>query len=91
MSETTEPAIPIVAALPIQAFRDLMDLTEVDLGRLSRTGVRVAWDVTEDQGARVSAVVTVMDVAGGQLAVGTQVRYAGRWTAGGFVQWTRQD
>lgn len=92
---TTEPAIPIRAALPVQAYRDLLDLTEMDLGSLSRTGLRLAYDVTElDAGgaaAAVSAVVTVLDVGGGTLDVGAQVRYTGRWTLGGFVQWTRQD
>lgn len=91
MTDTTEPAIPIRAALPLQAYRDLFDLTERDLGSLSRTGVRVAWDVTEGQGATVTAVATVLNVAGGTLDVGTQVTYAGRWTAGGFVQWTRKN
>lgn len=89
--ETTEPAIPIRAALPMAAYRDLMDLTEVDLGGLSSNGLRVAFDITEAKDARLSAVVTVLDVAGGTVDVGAQVRYSGRWTVGGYVQWMRKD
>lgn len=91
MSDTTEPAIPIRAALPQQAYDDLMSLAKAEIGGLQHTGWRVAYDITEDRQARISAVVTVLDVRGGTLDVGTQVKYAGRWTAGGFVQWTRKD
>jgi hypothetical protein len=89
--ETTEPAIPIIAALPFQAHRDLNDLAEVDLGGLSNTGLRIAWDITETKHARISAVGTVMHVGGGTIDVGVQVQYTGQWTAGGFVQWIRKD
>jgi hypothetical protein len=91
VSETTEPAIPIRAALPIQAHRDLLDLAEMDLGGLGRNGLRLALDITEDQHAKLSAVVTVLDVAGGTLDVGAQVKYSGRYTVGLYVQWSRQD
>jgi hypothetical protein len=89
--ETTEPAIPVIAALPFQAHRDLIDLAEVDLGGLSNTGLRIAWDITETRDAKLTAVGTVMHVAGGTIDIGVSVRYAGHWTASGFVQWVRKD
>jgi hypothetical protein len=91
MSDTTEPAIPVIAALPFQAHRDLNDLAEMDLGGLGNTGLLIAWDITETKAAKLTAVGTVMEVKGGTLDIGVQVSYAGQWTAGGFVQWTRKD
>jgi hypothetical protein len=91
MSETTEPAIPIRAALPMEAYRSLLDAAEKDLGALSRTGVHVAWDVIEGRGATLEAVATIVDVAGGTLDLGTRLTYAGRWEAGGYVRWTRKQ
>jgi hypothetical protein len=89
--DTTEPAIPVIAALPFQAHRDLIDRAEVDLGGLRNTGLRIAWDITETKQARISAVGTVLQIAGGTIDVGVQVQYTGQWTAGGFVQWSRKD
>jgi hypothetical protein len=87
-----EPAIPIRAVLPLQAHRDLLQLAETDLGGLSRTGVKVAFDVIED-GAEVKALVTVMDVGPGTLDAGVRVQaYRGRPVSyGGFVQWTKEE
>lgn len=91
MSETTEPAIPVRAAIPMQAYDDLLQLARADIGGLAGTGVRVAWDITE-HGANVKAVATVMRAWGGKLDAGVQVTYHGRpVTYAGFIQWTRQD
>lgn len=90
MTDTTEPAVPVVAAIPIQAYQDLLHLAAADIGGLHGTGVRVAWDFTEGQGATVQAVATVLHVTGGTLDAGVKVTYRGRAVGyGGFVQWTR--
>jgi hypothetical protein len=91
MSDTTEPAIPVIAPVPVQAYRDLLQFAEIDLGGLSRTGVRVAVDITEDKDATVKAIVTVAHVNGGRLDIGAKAAYRGRFVSyGGFVQWSRE-
>ncbi len=87
----TEPAVPIVAAIPVDAYRDLLQLAEVEIGGLSRTGVRLAFDITEAAGAEVRAVATVTKVAGGRLDAGVKVTFRGKPTSyGGYIQWTRE-
>lgn len=92
MSETTEPAIPVIAPIPVDAYRDLLQLAEVEIGGLSRTGVRLALDITDAGNAEVRAVATVTKVAGGRLDLGARVVFRGRPTSyGGYIQWTRED
>lgn len=91
-AKTTEPAIPVVAAIPVDAYRDLLQLAEVEIGGLSRTGVRLALDITEAGNAEVRAVATVTKVAGGRLDLGARVTFRGTPTSyGGYIQWTRED
>jgi hypothetical protein len=81
----TEPAIPIVALMPAQAHRDLLDLVEMEFAGLPRPGLRVALDVTETKDAQLRAVVTV--VRGLDLAGAVKRSYTGRWSTGVYVQW----
>jgi hypothetical protein len=82
---STEPAIPVIATLPVQAHRDLLDLVEMDFAGLPRPGLRVALDVTETKDAQFRAVVTV--VRGFDIAGAVKRSYTGRWSAGVYVQW----
>jgi hypothetical protein len=92
MSDPNEPAVPIVAALPMQAYEDLFHLAKAEIGGLAGTGVRVAWDFTEAEGVNVRAVATVMHVKGGKVDAGVQVKFHGRPVSyGGFIQWTREE
>jgi hypothetical protein len=89
VTDSSEPAIPIVAALPLQAHRDLLDLAEVHLGGLNKPGLRLQVDVTEDRAANLTATVTALNVAGGKLDVGARLKYTGRYSGSVYVQWTR--
>lgn len=86
--EQTEPAIQVIAPIPVQSIRDLMHLADRDFGGLDRPGVRVAFDITRQGDLRVAGVVKVHDVEGALLAERT---YDGRWRAGVFVQWTKRE
>jgi hypothetical protein len=85
MSDTTEPAIPVVALLPPQAHRDLLDLVETEFASLPQPGLRLSFDVTETKDAQLRAVVTV--TRGLDIATAVKRSYTGRWSAGVYVQW----
>lgn len=83
--ETTEPAIPVIAPLPVGAYASLLDLAKREWPQLQQPGARVAFDITARKDASVLAVVSVHEVD-----VGAVVRreFTGAWSAGGFLQWT---
>lgn len=90
MSDTTEPAIPVRALIPLQAHRDLLQFAEADLGGLSRTGVKIDYEVLKGwQAGTVRAIFTVKK-GRDEFDAGVKVTYHGREVSyGGFVQWTR--
>ena len=85
MADTTEPAIPVVALLPPQAHRDLLDLVEMEFANLPNPGLRLAAEITETKDAQFRAVVTV--VRGLDLAGAVKRSATGRWSGAGYVQW----
>lgn len=97
MSDTTEPAVPLLrpidagAMVPKQAIDDLFALAAMKVGSLERTGVRVHASIGEN-GTRLAAVVTIKHVAAGTLDAGfVTVKARGRWVGGAIVQWTLDD
>ncbi|WP_291982014.1 hypothetical protein [Luteitalea sp.] len=90
-TKPTEPAIPVVAVVPVDAYADVLALAEAELGSLKRTGLRIALQMTEAKDAKVTAVLTVKDVAKGDLDIGGFLtrRYTGRWVGGLYLQWTQ--
>jgi hypothetical protein len=85
VSDTTEPAIPVIAMLPPQAHRDLTDLVEMEFASLPQPGLRFSAVVTETKDAQFRAVVTV--VRGLDIAWAVTRSATGRWSGAGYVQW----
>lgn len=84
MSETTEPAIPVKAALPIAAQVDLLMTAMREWPESKENGALLSWDITE-RGVTLQAVGTLQDWSAGVVGVRT---WDGHWEAGGFVRWT---
>jgi hypothetical protein len=92
MADTTEPAIPVLAALPIPAHRDLTDLVEAEMTRLGHAQALVKVEVTEDRRAILTAVARIYDNDHNEIDVGGALTYTGRrWAGGGFIRWTRKN
>ncbi len=79
-----EPAVPLVAPVPITSLRSLLDLAAQDWPALDAPGARVAWQV-DARGVGIAAQMTVHDWDGRLLA---QRTYDGQWQVGGVVTWT---
>jgi hypothetical protein len=80
-----EPAIPVIAPVPLASLRSLLDLAAQDWPTLDAPGARVAWHV-DARGVGVAATLAVHDWDGRLLARRT---YDGQWGAdGGAVTWT---
>jgi hypothetical protein len=80
----TEPAIPVIAPVPLASLRSLLDIAAQDWPKLDEPGARVAWHI-DARGVGVAAQVTVHDWDGRLLARRT---YDGQWEVGGAVTWT---
>lgn len=81
--ERREPVIPVIAPIPMQAYRDLFTLAETDWPTLDAPGVQVAWKV-DARGVGVAAQMTVQDWEGRVLA---RRDFDGQWEVGGSVTW----
>ena len=79
-----EPAIPVIAPVPLASWRSLLDLAAQDWPTLDAPGARVAFTV-DVRGVGVAATLNVHDWDGRRLA---QRTYDGQWDVGGSVTWT---
>lgn len=84
VASDTEPAIPVVAAVPLASLRTLLDVAAQDWPTLEEDGVLVSWKV-DKRGVSVAATVTVQDWDGGLVG---RREYDGQWEVGGFVRWS---
>jgi hypothetical protein len=81
---TREPAIPVIAPVPLASLRALLDLAAQDWPTLDAPGARVAWAV-DARGVSVAAVLSIHDWDGRLLGRRT---YDGQWEVGGSVTWS---
>ena len=79
----TEPAIPVIAPVPLESLRSLLDLAAQDWPPLDAPGARVAWHV-DARGVGVAATLSVHDWEGRLLGRRT---YEGQWEVAGTVTW----
>lgn len=82
-----EPAIPIIAPLPVQAHRSLLNLAEREWPTLQEPGVLVTVDATE-KGARISATVVAYRRSDLDIELLGRWSASGEWAAGATVRWT---
>lgn len=85
MSETTtEPAVPVIAPVPLQSLQDLLATAARDWPQATQDGAQVAMRV-DARGVSVSATMTVHDWSGAVLASRT---FEGQWEVSGLIRWT---
>ena len=80
----TEPAIPVIAPVPLASLRSLLDLAAQDWPTLDAPGARVAWSV-DARGVSVAATLSIHDWDGRVLG---RRQYDGQWEVGGSVTWS---
>jgi hypothetical protein len=80
----SEPAIPVIAPVPMASVRTLLDVAARQWPVLEQDGVGVAWHVDKG-GLGVVATVSGHTWEGGLLG---RVTLDGEWEAGGFIRWT---
>jgi hypothetical protein len=79
-----QPAIPVIAPVPLASLRSLLDLAAQDWPTLDAPGARVAWAV-DARGVSVAATLSIHDWDGRLLGRRT---YDGQWEVGGSVTWS---
>lgn len=85
MSDTTAPAIPVVAAVPLKSLKALLTQAEQDWPQATQPGAALAFRV-DQQGVAVVGTLTLHDdVTARVLASRT---YDGHWEIGGQVRWS---
>lgn len=78
------PEIPVIAPVPLQSLRALIDTAARDWPQSTQPGAQVAMRV-DARGVSVAATLTVHDWDGRVLATRT---YDGQWEIGGLVRWS---
>jgi hypothetical protein len=81
---STEPAIPVIAPVPLASLQDLLAVAARDWPQATQPGAQVALKV-DARGVSVAATLSVHDWDGTLLA---SRQFAGEWMIGGFVRWT---
>lgn len=84
MSETTEPAIPVIAPVPLASLQDLLATAARDWPNATQPGAQVAMKV-DARGISVAATLSVHDWNGAVLGTRT---YDGYWEVSGLVRWS---
>lgn len=84
MSEATEPAIPVIAPVPLKSLQDLLSTAARDWPQATQPGAQVAMHV-DSKGVAVVATLAVHDIEGALLA---RRQFDGHWEIGGMVRWT---
>jgi hypothetical protein len=79
-----EPAIPVIAPVPLASLKDLLETAAQDWPVASRPGAQVAMKV-DGRGVSVVATITVHDWDG--AVIGTRT-YDGDWAVSGLVRWS---
>jgi hypothetical protein len=80
---TTEPAIPVIAAVPLRSLRELLETAERDWPQATQDGAQVAMKV-DARGVSVAATLSVHDWQGAVLGTRT---YDGQWEISGLIRW----
>lgn len=83
--ETKEPAIPVIAPVPLRSLVELLTQAERDWPQATQKGASVAFKVTGEGVAVVGTLTLHDDVDMRVLAART---YDGHWELGGALRWT---
>jgi len=81
---TTEPAVPVIAPVPLQSLQSLLATAAQDWPQATKDGAVMAFKV-DTRGVSVQATLTVKDWQGAVLASRT---YDGQWDVSGLVRWS---
>jgi len=79
----TEPAIPVIAPVPLASLHDLLSTAAKDWPAMADKSARVAFQV-DARGVGVAAEITLHDWYGELLGRRT---YDGQWEVSGQVTW----
>ena len=82
---TSEPAVPVVAPVPIKSLKALLTQAEQDWPQATQPGASVAFRV-DQQGVAVVGTLTLHDDV--TLRVLGSRTFDGHWQVGGQVRWT---
>jgi hypothetical protein len=80
----SEPAIPVIAPVPLVSLKELLDTAARDWPTATRDGAQIALKV-DARGVSVAATLTVHDWQG--AVIGTRL-YDGHWEVSGLVRWS---
>lgn len=83
--ETKEPAIPVIAPVPLRSLVELLTQAERDWPQATQPGASLAFRV-DATGVAVVGTLTLHDEV--DLRVLAERRYDGHWEIGGQVRWT---
>lgn len=84
VTDDREPAVPVIAPVPIESLRSLLDEAARDWPELSAPGARM-WLHVDARGAGVAAQMAVADWSGTVIA---RRQFDGQWEASGAITWT---
>ncbi len=84
-TKPTEPAIPVIAPVPLRSLRELLETAERDWPQSTQPGVDVAFHVDAKGVAVVGTFTLHSNVDARILATRT---YDGHWEVGGQLRWT---
>lgn len=79
-----EPAIPVIAPVPLASLRSLLNLAERDWPHVTAPGAQIAMTV-DARGVSVAATLTAHDFDGALVGRRT---YDGQWEVSGLVRWS---
>ncbi len=82
---TTDPAIPVIAPVPLRSLVELLTQAERDWPQSTQKGASVAFRV-DQQGVAVVGTLTLHDDVDARVLASRT--YDGHWEVSGAIRWT---